>query len=65
MNVKNLSCQKILVKSYKYVNGVNYKYLYANICNIWWDRHLASGGRRIKMDRLLHPVVLFTEDREK
>jgi hypothetical protein len=27
MIVKNLSCQKILVKIYKFVNGVSYKYL--------------------------------------
>jgi hypothetical protein len=27
MIVKKLSCQKILVKSYKYVNDVSYKYL--------------------------------------
>jgi hypothetical protein len=31
---KNLSCQKISVKSYKYVNSVSFKYVYeiTNIC---------------------------------
>jgi hypothetical protein len=35
MYEKNLSCQKIYEDIYKYVNFVNHKYLYFNICNFW------------------------------